>query len=491
MKSIHSVVLLGACLAASPIASAVRIRLLAVACLIIVLGGCASLAPDGGFERVRSAVKERSAVEPRWARNDHDAASIREEVKRLLSGGPVAADAVVQIALMNNPGLQATYADVGIADADVVQAGRLPNPGFSYSRLRRADELEIGRAFIFDVLGILTMPLRTKLERQRFESTRTRVAANIVSVAADTRRAWLRAVAAQESAKYSEQVKDAAEASAELARRMAAAGNFSKLDQTREQMFYAEATAQLARVRQAALSERERLTQLMGLSGQDIRFALPDRLPELPDTPREAGELESAALKQRLDVQAGMQDAQNLASSLGLTRATGFVSVLEVAYERNSETGKARQTGYDIELRLPIFDWGTARVARAELTYMQAVNRAADVTLRARSEVRESYSAYRTAFDLARHYREEVVPLRRRISEENVLRYNGMLISVFELLSDARAQIAAVNSYIETLRDFWIAETNLQLALTGTSPGPANNRPGSTSTAAAASPAPH
>ena len=459
--------------------------------LMVLLGGCASLAPDGGFEAVRSSVKERSAAEPRWARNKDDAAAIQAEVRRLLSAGPVSADASVQVALMNNPGLQATYADVGIADADVVQAGRLPNPGFSFSRLRRADELEIGRAFIFDVLGLLTMPLRTKLERQRFEATRTRVAADIVRVAADTRRAWLRAVAAQESTKYAEQVKDAAEASAELARRMAGAGNFSKLDQAREHVFYAEATAQLARARQAALSERERLTQLMGLSGQDIRFALPDRLPELPKTPREAGELESIALQQRLDVQSAMQSAQSLASSLGLTRATGFVSVLEVAYERNSETGKPRQTGYEIELRLPIFDWGTARVARAELAYLQAVNRAADVAVRARSEVRESYSAYRTAFDLARHYRDEVVPLRRRISEENVLRYNGMLISVFELLSDARSQVAAVNSYIETLRDFWIAEANLQLALTGVSPGPATLSPGTTSAATAASSAAH
>ena len=132
-----------------------------------------------------------------------------------------------------------------------------------------------------------------------------------------------------------------------------------------------------------------------------------------------------------------------------------------------------------------------ASVARAELTYMQAVNRAADAAVRARSEVRESYSAYRTTFDLARDYKEEVVPLRRRISEENVLRYNGMLISVFELLSDARSQIAAVNSYLETLRDFWIAETNLQLALTGTSPGAANTSAGPASAAAAASSAAH
>lgn len=167
-----------------------------------------------------------------------------------------------------------------------------------------------------------------------------------------------------------------------------------------------------------------------------------------------------------------MKEAENIAASLGLTRATGFISVLELGYQRNSETGQPRQTGYELEMRLPLFDWGSARYARAEYAYMQAVNRAADTVVKARSEVREAYNAYRTAYDLAKHYRDEIVPLRKRIADENVLRYNGMLISVFELLADARSQIASVNAYIEALRDFWVAEANLELALTGKSPGP-------------------
>ncbi|HET7159975.1 MAG TPA: TolC family protein, partial [Burkholderiales bacterium] len=140
---------------------------------------------------------------------------------------------------------------------------------------------------------------------------------------------------------------------------------------------------------------------------------------------------------------------------------------IEVGYQRVSETGQPRKSGYEVEIRLPLFDWGGARVARAEHTYMQAVNHAADIAIRARSEVREAYGAYRTAFDLARHYRDEIVPLRKRISEENLLRYNGMLIGVFDLLADARSQIASVNSYIEALRDFWLAQSDLQMALIG------------------------
>ena len=443
----------------------------AVAAAALLVSGCASFSSDGGFEDVAASTRERGLKQDaRWIRTDDDADQARVVVKKLLAA-PLQADSAVQIALLANRGLQATYAELGIAEADLVQAGRLANPGFTFERLHRGDEVSIERTFLFDILGLITMPTRTSLERRRFSLTQSRVAAETLQVAADTRRAWSSAVAANESVRYMEQVKAAAEASAELARRMAAAGNFSKLDQARDQLFYAEATAQLARAKQAALVERERLTRLMGLWGEDVAFVLPERLPVLPKAFLELADLESQAVKQRLDVQGAMKEAERVAASLGLTRATGFVNVFEIGYRRNSDSGEPRQTGYEIELRLPVFDWGGARVARAEHLYMQAVNRAADTAVRARSEVREAYGAYRTAFDLAKHYREEIVPLRKRISEENLLRYNGMLISIFELLVDARQQVAAVNAYIETLRDFWIAETTLQLALTGTSPG--------------------
>ena len=95
------------------------------------------------------------------------------------------------------------------------------------------------------------------------------------------------------------------------------------------------------------------------------------------------------------------------------------------------------------------------------------LNRAAEGAINARSEVREAYHAYRSAFDVAKHYRDEVVPIRKRIADENLLRYNGMLIGVFDLLADARAQIASVSSYIESLRDFWIANADLSTAMVG------------------------
>ncbi len=159
--------------------------------------------------------------------------------------------------------------------------------------------------------------------------------------------------------------------------------------------------------------------------------------------------------------------AAQTASNLGLTRTTRFINVLELGLVRNGSNATPTQRGWEISVELPLFDWGDARLARAEAVYMQAVDRAAETAINARSEVREAYGAYRSAYDIALHHRDELVPLRKLIAEENVLRYNGMLIGVFELLADARLQIGSVNSYIESLRDFWIAQADLEMALIG------------------------
>jgi outer membrane protein TolC len=351
---------------------------------------------------------------------------------------------------------------------------------------------EIDRSILFNVLGLLTMPAAREIEQRRFEQAQFRAASEAVAVAADARRAFFGAVASQDLVKYYEQVKDAADASSELARRMLQAGNFNKLARMRQQAFHADATAQLARARHQAVVGREQLVRVLGLADAGTTLKLPDRLPDLPATPTEARDAEQTAMDKRLDVQMARRSAEATAKSLGLTRATRFVDVLHAGYANKSQTGEARQNGYEIELELPLFDFGSARMARAEAGYMQSVQRAADVAVRARSEVRESYSAYRTAYDLALHYRDEVVPLKKRISDENLLRYNGMLIGVFELLADARDQVMSVTAYVEALRDYWVAETHLQTALTGRSPGVAGGlAPASGGTVAASGDAAH
>jgi outer membrane protein TolC len=437
---------------------------------LVLVSGCTSFSQDGGFGAVERAVAERGAGEAKWLRSADESNSAATRVKELLAQ-PLSAEAAVQIALLNNRGLQARYAELGIAEADLVQASRWSGPTLSFARLRRGDDIEREASLFFDVLGLISIPLATQAQDKRFEAAKHRAAEETLRIALETRKARLQAVAAQQTVKYMEDVQLAAEASADLARRMAEVGNWPRLTRDREQAFYADTTAQLARARQAQGAAREKLTRLMGLWGEDIAYALPDRLPELPPSVAEGGELEARALRQRLDVQAARRATEGLAKSLELTTVTRYVDLLEVGALRNTETGRPVQRGWELELRIPIFDFGGARVARAEHLYMQSVHRAADTAIRARSEVREAYATYRTAFDLARHYRDEIVPLRKRISEEMLLRYNGMLSSVFELLADARDSVASVNAYLQVQRDFWQADADLQMALTTGSPG--------------------
>ena len=428
------------------------------------IAGCGSTGPDGGFGDVSQAVTARTGAETKWVRSESDAEAVGGRVKALLAN-PLGPNEAVQLALINNPGLQASYAEIGIASADLVSTV-LPNPHLSYMRARNGGGYETETVLSFNILALVTVPLAMQAQRQRFEQAKLRAAEEALRIAAETRKAYVRALAAQQAAAYMRDVKDTAESSAELARRMAAAGNFSKLDRMREQAFYAEATAQLARAQQSAVSEREALTRLLGLFGEDTQFRLPERMPDLPPAPRELPNAEQRAMEQRLDIQAARREADALSGSLGLTRVTRLIDEFELGAVGIKEGDEVKR-GYEIGVPIPLFDWGGGRVARAEALYMQAANRIAQTAINARSEVRESYLGYRTAYDVAKHYRDEVVPVRKQISEEMVVRYNGMLASVFELLADAREQVASVNAAIESLREFWIAEADLQAALNG------------------------
>ena len=450
------------------------LAMLAVAWL---LAGCASFSDDGGRARVDALASARigqplpaAPAAQRDAAADQSTQAAQGEVRRLLAA-PLAPDGAVRIALLNNPRVKIALAELGIAEADLVQAGRLRNPRFGFGRLAGDDGVEIDRSVMFDLVGLLSLPMRTAIEQRRFEQAQLQAALQAVRLASDTRRAYFQALAAEQSLAYLRQAALASEASAELAQRMARAGNFSKLDEAREQAFHAEVSAQLKRAEHGALAAREQLLRMLGLSGSDASLRLPERLPDLPATLASGKDIESTALAQRLDLQLAKLDAEATAKNLGLTRATRFVNVFELGYQNRSATGASRADGYEIELALPLFDSGDARLRRAEASYQRTLLRTAEVALQARYEVREGYSRMRSQYQVARQYRDEIVPARKRISEEVLLRYNGMLASVFELLADARSQIASVTAAIDAQRDYWIAESELQFAIHGGSAG--------------------
>ena len=435
-----------------------------------LLGGCARFSPDGGFDAIQSATQSRIQKDVVWTRDDASRSQSQARIDALLAQ-PLSADDAVQIALLNNPGLQAAFNTLGIAEADWVAAQRLPNPSFSIGRLTKGSEVEWERSLHLSLARLLTMPMRVDIEQRLFEQTRRDLVLGVLRLAAETRKAWVIAVAASQTAQYQQQAMGAAEAGAELARRMAQVGNWSKLKQAREQSFYADAALTAARAEQARLQARERLIRLMGLDRADT-VQLPDRLPDLPNVLTPLPDVEQQAMDSRLDLQAIRLHTETLAKNLGLTRSTRLINVLELGIISNNSTEDPLERGYEISFELPLFDFGEARVVQAESRYRQALERAREAAINARSEVREAYALQQSQYAIARHLRDEVVPLKQRISEETLLRYNGMLIGVFELLADARSQIAAVNAAIEAQRDFWLADADLQMALTG-SPGKA------------------
>ncbi len=439
---------------------------------LALLAGCSSVSPDALRADVDRLAQGRvGEVAPARAGQSRS-----EAMQALLSKGPLDAPTAVRMALLNSQSLQASLTTLEISEAERVQAGIPANPLLAVSRLREDQFVEIERLISFNVLNLVTLPWRARFAGQQTELAKLQAAQALIQHAANTRKAWFNAVAAQQTANYLRDAKEAAEAGGELARRMAKVGNWSRLQQAREQATLADIAAQLARAQQSALAEREKLTRLMGLWGDQTQYTLPERLPELPKELPQRTEIEAHALRERLDVRAAKDEARYVADSLGFTRVTGAINVLELGYQRNTTFDHAsghKETarGPEIEITLPLFDWGQGRAARAEATYRQALYKVGAVAVQARSEVRESWHGWRTSYDVARHYRDEIVPLRKFISEETVLRYNGMLSSVWELLGEARNHITAVNSAIAAQRDFWIADTDLTTALTGTSPG--------------------
>lgn len=438
-----------------------------------LLTGCAGIYADRGFEEVSATARERLGKDTElvWMRDESDAEKLKERTQALLAK-PLTADGAVQVALLNNRGWQVALADLGFAAADMIESTLPRGPGFSYKHDSGPNEVEIERTVTIDFLGLATLPFRAVGEGHRYAAAKRRTAGRVIELAADTRRAYYNAVAAAQLARYLADATEAAEASAEIARRLGRVGNFPKIDEARARVFHLEATANLARARVAEVAARERLTRLLGLWGKELDFKLPELVPDLPGTPRTYDDVEALAVANRADLKAARAELDATAKTLGLNRVTRFVSAISLGFDRHRQTGEEKRSGYEIDVSVPIFDFGDSRVAKAEHLYMRAVHRASETAINARSEVREAYLGYQTAYDVAKRYRDDIVPLRRTISEEMLLRYNGMLISVFELLTDARDQIAGITAAINAKRDFWLADIGLETALYGLSVAP-------------------
>src|SRR3990167_2365898 len=451
-------------------------RLIAIFITLMCIGvltGCASVPKEAGFPDVQNIIEQRIGSRVHWNQGTSEDAAVVDAVRSMLQQ-ELTIDEAVQIALLNNRSLQATYEDLGVAQADLVQAGLLRNPLFGAS-FRFPDKTVGGHrstntefSVVQDFLDFLVRPLRKKVAAAQFEQTKLRVGNTILNLAAEVRSTYYALQADEQTLEMRRTVVQATEAAVDIATRQHDAGTLKTLDLANQQGFHDQAKLDMTRTDIQIVADRERLNRLMGIWGADTMWKLPERLPELPESEISMEHLESIAVSQRLDLAAARQETQVIAYGLSLTRKYRYFYVFDVGVDSEHDVADdVTFTGPNLTLELPIFDQRQAEIARLEAQLRQSQQHISSLAIDIRSEVREIRERLFAARNVAKYHHDSILPLRQRIVDESQLYYNGMLIGVYELLLAKQNHVNAGREYIETLRDYWIARSDLERAVGG------------------------
>lgn len=441
---------------------------------MLLLSACsAALSPDGGMGKVNVEVGSGIAATSAKIVSEDDERAARGQVQAILTG-TLSAEEAVQLALLNNRGLQAAYNELGISEADYVEASSLPNPVLSIGKILAGDELEIEARLVGSLLSLFTLSSRTKTANIEFQAAQLTAVEATFALAAETRRAYYTALAARQTEAFLTEAQESARLTADFSSKLGETGAETKLNQARANAFYLETTNRLTQARLQSELNREALIRKLGLWGRDINFKLPSVLPQIPDKLPKSGDIEALAIGKRVDLRIAKLELDALARTLGLTKATRFTSMLDlaglatyVAEGEGDEKTETRGYGFELEFELPIFDTGAAETKRASERYMQAVNLLAERAINVRSEVRAAYQAYRATYDITWQYRNRILPMRSVITEQSLLEYNGMLTDVFALLTTAQENAESNIAAIEAKRDFFLATVDFQSAILG------------------------
>ncbi len=435
----------------------------------VLLAGCAHFEPSLGHREVSTLVEERSGTATGWKDGPPPEEQVQQRVNALLAPG-LTRKTALEIALVNNRALQQRYEELGISQADMVQAGLLKNPTFSGSfgvPYGVASLVETEFSVVQDFLDLFVLPLRKEIAEKQFAADQVRVAHEALAVAAEVSEAFSQVQAAEKLLGVRRAVSQAMEASALLAKRQREAGNATQLRDLTERARFEGAQLELARAELDRVVAREKLTRLLGLFGKQAEWTLKEELPELPAKDPPLDRLEATAIRQRLDVEAARRQAELLGRAVSLAKTWRFVGTLEIGVHTHQDANGPRLLGPTLTLELPIFDQRQATIARLEAQQRQAERRLAELSVDARSEVRVAAARLTTARKIAEHYQKTLLPLRSEVVTQSQLQYNGMLIGLYELLDAKQAQIDGFRDYVQSLSDYWIAQAELERAVGG------------------------
>jgi outer membrane protein, heavy metal efflux system len=433
--------------------------------LAALIAGCTSAPRESGFAEVQKQVRDRIGQRVQWNRQTPEDREADAAVHNLLAH-ELTVDQAVQLALLNNPTLQATYEDIGIAQADLVQAELLKNPIFTAA-------VEIGDggkgtklqfSILEDFISILQIPLRRRVAESALAQARLRVVGAAIDVASQTQAAFYSAQASGQMLDLRRTVVQASDASFELARRIHAAGNSNDLDLSTQEAQLEQAKLDLAMAEIQTQRNRERLTSLMGLRSTDWKIAA--RLPDLPAREAPTTDIEQRAIDHSLDLGLAKSEISTAAQTLGLLKSFS-VDGAELGAASEKEVDGTWETGPAVSVPIPIFDTGKAVRAAARSRYARARQRYRAQEIEIRSAARLASAELAAARSRVQQYRQTIIPLRHRITETMQTQYNAMLGGAFGVLDARREEINAGAAYVEAQRDYWLARSHLDALLAG------------------------
>ncbi len=437
-----------------------------------LVSGCATADPRPAFVDVQKGVEARTGRRTEWARDAAEQTPVEQAVRDLLRGD-LTIDGAVQVALLNNPSLQATFEEVGLSQADLAQASRIENPTFS--GFVRFPEHLVGANYelslVQNVFDILIQPARKNVAAAALEQTKLRVAGEVLSLAAAVKEAFFTLQARRHFVTRLRLVMDVTETAAGFARKQREAGTIDDLALENQLALYRQSKVEVALAEAEARADRERLNRLLGLWGAGTTWRIADRLPELPEQEIPLQGLESLAVAQRQDLQAARWGVDLVGRALALKRNTRFFPVgISVGINTEKDVVGERVTGPELSLQLPIFDTGKASIARLAAEHRRAQRQLEALAVNARSEVRETRDGMLAARDRATYYRQVLLPQRVRILDLTMRRYNSMFKGAYDLLLAKQAHVEAERAYVEARRDYWISRARLERALGGALP---------------------
>jgi outer membrane protein, heavy metal efflux system len=440
-------------------------------CAAFASTGCASVSPKGSFEDVSALVAARGGARIHWDQGTPADEQVRGRVRDLVMG-TLTPDGAVEVALLRNQGLVATYEQLGIAQADLVQAGLLRNPSLG-ARVRFPTSgpgkfIETEFSVAQDFLDLFTLPLRKRVAAAQLDAAKARVGSAVLELTAQVRQAVVSLQAAQATVEVRKLVLEAQSAAAELRARQRAVGNIGDLDAIQEQAFFEQSRLDLGRAELQTLEQREQVNRRLGLWGADsASWKVESKLPDMPEQDPSLDHVESLAIGRRLDLIAVRAEAQALEEAASLTGVSRVLPALQVGVSTGRDAEGNRVTGPELSVELPIFDQGQARAARILAEIRQTRARQTELAVNIRAEVRALRNRLLITHRSAEHYRTVLLPLREKAVKESQLRYNSMLLGVFQLLQARREQIEVYRDYLDTVRDYWFTRADLERASGG------------------------